>query len=294
MLLREFEMSDAKALFSFCKDEDVGRNAGWQPHRSLKDSEAAIELFKSMYKVWAIVLRENHALIGSIGLHKSKAEDIKYDMELGYSMSKAYWNKGIMTEAAKKVVAYAFEEEKVKTLYVSHFPDNIGSRRVIEKCGFSFLKVKERAWENYDGAMCDLVCYTLTRAQYVRSVLEGIIQPNILRLVDAVLSRYNVDEFYNVKTEYYDYELRLAKGSKTLCSFLFNKKKVDVMIVLTPKDILKFNNAHMLFPKNIVDLCDESPVFCDDKWLRIPTEILDEDTLLRLLEIKKAPNKVLQ
>ena len=60
--------------------------------------------------------------------------------EVGYVLSKAYWGKGLMTEAVKAVISYCFEMLDFDYLTCAHFNYNDRSRRVIEKCGFKFLK----------------------------------------------------------------------------------------------------------------------------------------------------------
>lgn len=83
-----------------------------------------------------------------MGLHWSWANDeseyanLKVK-EIGYVLSKAYWGKGLMPEAVKAVIRYCFKECKLDALTVGHFVINDQSRRVIEKCGFAFVKNSE-------------------------------------------------------------------------------------------------------------------------------------------------------
>ena len=55
---------------------------------------------------------------------------------LGYALAKWAWGKGYMTEAAREVVRYGFEELRIPLLTCTHYLFNDRSRRVIEKCGF--------------------------------------------------------------------------------------------------------------------------------------------------------------
>ena len=63
--------------------------------------------------------------------------------EIGYVLSKAYWGRGIMPEAVNAVMGYCFDTLKLDALTAGHFTDNAQSRRVIEKCGFTFVKEGE-------------------------------------------------------------------------------------------------------------------------------------------------------
>ncbi len=60
--------------------------------------------------------------------------------ELGYVLSKDYWNKGIMTEAISKVIEYCFKILKLNYLIATCFNYNIESKKVLEKLNFKFYK----------------------------------------------------------------------------------------------------------------------------------------------------------
>ena len=65
-------------------------------------------------------------------------EDVyRYNAELGYWLGQRHWGRGIMTEAIRQTVAYCWRELTVTRLYAEVFSTNIGSRRVLEKCGFA-------------------------------------------------------------------------------------------------------------------------------------------------------------
>lgn len=50
-----------------------------------------------------------------------------------------YWGKGYATEALNKVICHAFETLKVKNLFAGHNPNNIKSKKMLEKLGFNFI-----------------------------------------------------------------------------------------------------------------------------------------------------------
>ncbi|MEC1582474.1 GNAT family protein [Bacillus subtilis] len=55
---------------------------------------------------------------------------------IGYFLDKAYNGKGIMTEAVRLVVDYAFHKLKLHRIEAGVMPRNLGSMRVLEKAGF--------------------------------------------------------------------------------------------------------------------------------------------------------------
>lgn len=85
--------------------------------------------------------------------------------ELGYWLGQAYWNKGVMSAAAKLAVAYAFFELGVRKVYSRCFGVNTASRRVLEKNGFA-CEGCLRAHHIRLGAVQDVFCFGLLRDEY--------------------------------------------------------------------------------------------------------------------------------
>ncbi len=79
------------------------------------------------------------AVLYSWANHEPQYEKLKLK-EIGYVLSKDYWGRGLMPEAVRRVIAFCFEEQGLDALTVGHFSKNSQSRRVIEKCGFSFVR----------------------------------------------------------------------------------------------------------------------------------------------------------
>jgi RimJ/RimL family protein N-acetyltransferase len=55
---------------------------------------------------------------------------------IGYWLGRAYWNKGIMTEAVTEITKYGFNELGLRRVHASTFPQSKASMRVLEKAGF--------------------------------------------------------------------------------------------------------------------------------------------------------------
>ena len=82
---------------------------------------------------WPVFVDGAHA--GCCGLHIYPPESGVY--ELGFHLRPAFWGKGLVSEAARSVVALAFEEMRVPELFAGHHPQNLASRRVLERLGFA-------------------------------------------------------------------------------------------------------------------------------------------------------------
>jgi len=90
-------------------------------------------------------LEHNGKVIGSLGIEKYNEEnnpelaDLQ-GREIGYVLSRDYWGRGLMPEAVKAVIQWLFETVKLDFIMIGHFDWNSQSRRVIEKCGFRYVK----------------------------------------------------------------------------------------------------------------------------------------------------------
>ena len=150
LILREWKETDLDDLFEYASVDGVGQMAGWQPHKSLSDARFVLKMFIDGKKTFALELKENHKVIGSLGLENMSSEIEGYTedligREIGYVLSKDYWGRGIMPEAVKAVISYCFEKLHCDYLICSCSPENPQSARVIEKSGFRFVMEKSRS-----------------------------------------------------------------------------------------------------------------------------------------------------
>ena len=153
LILREWNEADLADLFEYAKVDGVGQMAGWNPHTSIQESKTILELFIKGKKTFALELKENHKVIGSLGLETlSLSLSDEYEnlvgREIGYVLSKDYWGKGLMPEAVNRVIKFCFEKENYDYLMCSHSVINSQSKRVIEKSGFRFVKENTRITRN--------------------------------------------------------------------------------------------------------------------------------------------------
>lgn len=166
LLLRPFEKSDVDDVFEYAQNPNVGSNAGWQPHKTKRDSKLAVKAFIEGRNVWAMVYKGSNKVIGTIGLHHDdKRHNIRARM-LGYAIGENYWGMGLATEAAQAVIRYAFTVWQLDILSIYHYPSNEKSKRVIEKCGFKYEGTLRRASVLYDNVPRDNVCYSMTREEF--------------------------------------------------------------------------------------------------------------------------------
>ena len=153
LLLREWNEADLADLFEYAKVDGVGQMAGWNPHTSSQESKTILEMFIQGKMTFALELKENHKVIGSLGLETlSLSLGDEYEnlagREIGYVLSKDYWGKGLMPEAVNSVIQFCFEKENYDYLMCSHSVINSQSKKVIEKSGFRFVKENTQITRN--------------------------------------------------------------------------------------------------------------------------------------------------
>ena len=94
LILRPFKQLDLDDLYEYAKVEGVGERAGWKHHESKEETQQILNNFINHDKTFAIVLRENNKVIGSLGVEEYKMEQTLTEFleyrgrEIGYVLSK--------------------------------------------------------------------------------------------------------------------------------------------------------------------------------------------------------------
>lgn len=85
---------------------------------------------------WPIFLQSTSEHVGCCGLRPYDLSGNKY--ELGFHIRSELWGRGFASEAALRVMAYAFNEKSVNALFAGHNPHNTASRHLLKKLGFRY------------------------------------------------------------------------------------------------------------------------------------------------------------
>ena len=171
LYLRNILTTDDKDIFEYSKNKNVGPNAGWKPHESIEETREIMKVvFLEQPYVFGIILPENNKIIGTVGLISDPKREYDKAMMLGYALGYDYWGKGYMTEAAKAVIKYGFENAGLDIISVYCYPFNEASRNVIQKCGFMYEGNLQKAELRYDGVLLDNECYSLSREEYYKAI----------------------------------------------------------------------------------------------------------------------------
>jgi ribosomal-protein-alanine N-acetyltransferase len=143
LLLRQFTPADleiyAERIFA---DPDVTQ---FLPKRDISPQERAGRVLKKFgehwqqhgFGDWAVTDKADGQLMGHCGLNYVPEAG---EVEVEYALAKAYWGRGIASEAARASVCYGFETLSLPRIIALADPQNIASRRVMEKIGLTYQK----------------------------------------------------------------------------------------------------------------------------------------------------------
>lgn len=164
LLLRPFRESDVEAFFKCCQNPNIGNNAGWKPHGSLEESQEILRsVFISQSGIWAIILKEDGRLIGSVGIIPDPKRENPQARMLGYWLDESHWGKGYMTEAVQSVLDYGFNTLQLSLITANCYPHNERSQQVLKRHGFIYEGTLHQAELTYDGHLYDHQCYYLAK-----------------------------------------------------------------------------------------------------------------------------------
>jgi RimJ/RimL family protein N-acetyltransferase len=167
--LRKLRVSDANDIYENIRDKEVVRWLLSVPHPySFNDAVRFIR--RSQYRVkkntahaFGIVLKETNRVIGVVEIFNIDWDNRSAD--IGYWLGKKYWNRGLMTEAVKLALRFAFKELKLHRLSTTTFEENLASRRVLEKAGFR-LEGKKRQSRLKFGEWQNELLYGILESEY--------------------------------------------------------------------------------------------------------------------------------
>ncbi|MBW8709138.1 MAG: GNAT family N-acetyltransferase [Alphaproteobacteria bacterium] len=128
LILRAPLPSDIASITAWLGDYDVARMTSRAPHPYSEDDAEAFVAAGEPNRF--VIARKTDGLF--MGLTSLQAGD---DYEFGYWLGKPFWGHGYATEAAHRLVLYAFEALGLETVHAGWFYDNPASGHVLAKLG---------------------------------------------------------------------------------------------------------------------------------------------------------------
>ncbi len=168
--LRQWREEDLDAYARICADPEVMRYMGGGPLTRDETERRVEKIVRSWeergFGLWAVEYKETGTFIGRIGLqyHEEWPEG-EHKTEVSWLLDRSFWGRGFATEGARASVRYGFEELGLERIISIALPQNLASRRVMEKTGLT-LRGRTR-WRDHD-----MVWYAIDRQAWKAKMLD--------------------------------------------------------------------------------------------------------------------------
>lgn len=142
LILRSASSADVPTLFEFLGDADAMSHT--HVDRTLRECRRRVLVHEWRRRrdgcaPWVVVRREDGQVIGWGGLYEDPF-DPGWGFEVGYYFRPDAWGKGYASELLRAALKVADDKLKLPEVWAMAHPDNIGSRRVLEKAGFIVVR----------------------------------------------------------------------------------------------------------------------------------------------------------
>jgi len=163
--LRPYRSDDAGAICAVADDFEVVR---WMTRRfphpyTLRDAEEWIAIGMADPRGQILAIEVDGIIAGGIGVEARGGERTGTAI-FGYWLGRAYWGRGIATEAARMLSDFALQSGDMRRLEATVFAPNAASARVLEKCGFTLEGRSPQLYLDRTGVVCDGLLFGRTRS----------------------------------------------------------------------------------------------------------------------------------
>ncbi len=168
LILRPLRDSDLDAIAALADDAEIAamtlaiphpfdRSAGqWWINQSHQERAAGEAV------TYAVTRKEDGAFLG--GLSLTVTAETRTGL-LGYWLGRPFWNQGMMTEAVRRILFFAFDALDLVAVEAAALPENTASLRVMEKLGLTDHRLWDRVLE--DGSLRRSQVRRVARADFL-------------------------------------------------------------------------------------------------------------------------------
>lgn len=155
LVLRALRVEDAEALHPMYSDAAANTYGSHPATVTLDDTRARVEkaTADTDWRGWAITLKGGDTAIGNVAAYEKRQGKVT---EIGYMLSRAYWGRGIATEAVAAMIDLLFAEGQ-RRVFADTDPDNAPSVAVLKRLGFTLEATLRAEWETQIGVRDSLI-----------------------------------------------------------------------------------------------------------------------------------------
>ena len=175
LVLRDYVEEDFEAYFRLKSDkkamyylQDIQLSSREEAERDFREVLADAASLDRKFYFLHMERKDTGEQVGSIGYTVREAALSGKLVDAGDFSYRKFWGQGCMTEALRRLLAFAFEEDGVYRFSTGCLTENRGSERVMQKCGL--IKEAEKPdWTWHGGKLKTRVEYRLLRQEWTKS-----------------------------------------------------------------------------------------------------------------------------
>ncbi|MEG0469202.1 MAG: GNAT family protein [Longicatena sp.] len=170
LILRKFTNEDSISMLEhWIADEKIQFMYAEPVYTTQSEVNKLLDKYIKSYEMkdyyrWAIISKDTMECIGQIAYFLVDSKN--HFAEIEYCIGSKYQKIGLATEAARAIIAFGFQQINLHKIQICHKSINMASRRVIEKCGFTYEGTL-RDYFYIDGKYVDRLFYSILRNEFL-------------------------------------------------------------------------------------------------------------------------------
>lgn len=168
LVARRFGPRDLADFVAMRSDPEVARYQNWE---SCSEEDGRARLAELAGRTpgdpgwfqFALEEKSSGQFVGDCGLRILESDSRL--AQIGYTIVRRHWNRGLATETVRALTSYAFNGFPIHRVTASVDPRNAASCRVLEKAGYR-KEAHFRQSEWFKGSWADDVVYAALRAEW--------------------------------------------------------------------------------------------------------------------------------
>lgn len=167
LVLRTLKETDMEFIYRQFSDMDMCRFFNEPPCESLEKAQEIMNYYKNPGKEpqhrWMMVKKTDHEPVGTLGYHCYNSSFSK--VEIGYDVWKEFWKEGYASEVLPVLLALCFDSLHVNRVYATLDPENIASKKLLNKFGFRYEGILRES-EKVGDRFIDIMYMSLLKREF--------------------------------------------------------------------------------------------------------------------------------
>ncbi|MCL1918560.1 MAG: GNAT family N-acetyltransferase [Peptococcaceae bacterium] len=169
-LLRRPDIEDGQQLYMLARNPAVSHYLPWNPHRSVGETLAVLEMHRHAYQdgtavTWGIDSKSTRTLVGLVGITNIDVQNQSVDLD--YWLGEEYWGHGYMVELLRSIITFCCVGMGITRVQGKHVKENQAPGRVMLKAGMSYEGTLRKN-QFFKGRIWDVLVYSVLSDDVLR------------------------------------------------------------------------------------------------------------------------------